>query len=99
MFFLSKNFILLSKSIKILKICTFFHHATHTKIYYIEYQAISHERRGVYSARDILTTEGHGTTRKHDTYYILALWAEKIVRPKGDKKSKLSKPCVSAGMY
>ena len=46
MFFLSKNFILLSKGIKILNICTFFHHATHTKIYYIEYQAISHERRG-----------------------------------------------------
>lgn len=48
MFFLPKNCILLSKSIKILNICTFFHHATHTKIYCIEYQVISRQRRGRY---------------------------------------------------
>ena len=40
--------------------------------------------QGLHSAGYIMTTEGHGTTRKHDTYYILALRAETIVRAAGE---------------
>lgn len=46
MFFLLKNCILLSKGIKILKICTFFISDTPKYIAGIEYQVISHEGRG-----------------------------------------------------